>query len=187
MKLYIAAAALLTAFLLPAQNYRLPDRHAESHNRLLASQGNAGITVDNTTKYLEELLYDEEEPEFDIYEEGWDSRRVNCYANTTVPQRAVIDVSKFAMPHPGYITSPYGYRRRFRRMHKGVDLKLNIGDMVIDSLHSNDQAACAYATSSAAATATTSWCDTPTTSRPSTATSRHSASKKDSMSRPATP
>lgn len=34
------------------------------------------------------------------------------------------------MPHPGYITSPYGYRRRFRRMHKGVDLKLNIGDTV---------------------------------------------------------
>lgn len=130
MKLYIAAAALLTAFVLPAQNYRLPDRHAESHNKLLASQGNAGITVDNTTKYLEELLYDEDEPEFDIYEEGWDSKRVNCYANTSVPQRALIDVSKFAMPHPGYITSPYGYRRRFRRLHKGVDLKLNIGDTI---------------------------------------------------------
>ena len=34
------------------------------------------------------------------------------------------------MPHPGYITSPYGYRRRYRRMHKGVDLKVNIGDTI---------------------------------------------------------
>ncbi len=34
------------------------------------------------------------------------------------------------MPHPGYITSPYGYRKRFRRMHKGVDLKINMGDTI---------------------------------------------------------
>ena len=34
------------------------------------------------------------------------------------------------MPHPGYVTSPYGYRRRFRRMHKGIDLKANTGDTV---------------------------------------------------------
>jgi len=55
---------------------------------------------------------------------------VNCYNASQVPNSAVIDVTNFAMPHPGYITSPYGYRRRFRRMHKGVDLKLNIGDTV---------------------------------------------------------
>ena len=34
------------------------------------------------------------------------------------------------MPHPGYVTSPYGYRRRFRRMHKGIDLKANTGDTI---------------------------------------------------------
>lgn len=34
------------------------------------------------------------------------------------------------MPHPGYVTSPYGYRRRFRSMHKGIDLKANTGDTV---------------------------------------------------------
>ena len=41
-----------------------------------------------------------------------------------------IDVSEYSMPVPGYITSPYGYRKRFRRQHKGVDLKLHIGDTV---------------------------------------------------------
>lgn len=86
--------------------------------------------MENTTKYLEELFEEEEEPELDIYTEGWDSQAVNCYNAAQVPQTAVIDVTNFAMPHPGYITSPYGYRRRFRRMHKGVDLKLNIGDTV---------------------------------------------------------
>ena len=123
-------AAMLATAGLTAQTYKLPDRHAASHDNLLANQGNAGISVENTTKYLEELFNEEEEPEFDIYTEGWDSKRVNCYGNVSVPSSVQIDVSKFAMPHPGYITSPYGYRKRFRRMHKGVDLKLNIGDTV---------------------------------------------------------
>ena len=124
------STALLLAFGASAQNYQLPDRHASQHDQLLANQGNAGISVENTTKYLEELFNEEEEPEFDIYTEGWDSKLVNCYAGVAVPQTADIDVSKFAIPHPGYITSPYGYRKRFRRMHKGVDLKVNIGDTI---------------------------------------------------------
>lgn len=130
-KTIIAASLALATFLAcSAQDFRLPDRHAASHDNLLASQGNAGISVENTTRYLEELFNDEEEPELDIYTEGWESNRVNCYAGIDVPDHVQIDVSKFCMPHPGYITSPYGYRRRFRRMHKGVDLKLNIGDTV---------------------------------------------------------
>lgn len=129
-KLLTAAAALLLGFGLSAQTYQLPDRHASQHGALLANQGNAGIEVENTTKYLEELFNEEEEPEFDIYTEGWDSKLVNCYSGVSVPQTATIDVSRFSMPHPGYITSPYGYRKRFRRMHKGVDLKVNIGDTV---------------------------------------------------------
>lgn len=127
-----AAAAMLCAFSLSAEDleYRLPASHLANHNNLLANQGNAGISVENTSKYLEELFSEEEEPELDIYTEGWDSQAVNCYNAADVPNSAVIDVTNFAMPHPGYITSPYGYRKRFRRMHKGVDLKLNIGDTV---------------------------------------------------------
>lgn len=127
-----AAAVVLCGFGVMAEDleFRLPASHAASHDNLLANQGNAGISVENTSKYLEELFSEEEEPELDIYTEGWDSQAVNCYNASQVPNSAVIDVTNFAMPHPGYITSPYGYRRRFRRMHKGVDLKLNIGDTV---------------------------------------------------------
>ena len=132
MKITIIAltTALLLAFGATAQDYRLPDRHQSQHGQLLANQGNAGISVENTTKYLEELFNEEEEPEFDIYTEGWDSKLVNCYAGVSVPQTAEIDVSRFSMPTPGYITSPYGYRKRFGRQHKGVDLKVNIGDTI---------------------------------------------------------
>ncbi|MDE7119521.1 MAG: peptidoglycan DD-metalloendopeptidase family protein, partial [Muribaculaceae bacterium] len=61
---------------------------------------------------------------------GWNSKLVNAYAGKEVPQTQVIDVSEFHMPVPGFLTSPYGYRPRFRREHKGVDLTLHIGDTV---------------------------------------------------------
>ncbi|MDE6269439.1 MAG: peptidoglycan DD-metalloendopeptidase family protein [Muribaculaceae bacterium] len=124
------AALAIGAFAASAQNYQLPGQHHQQHGDLLANQSNTAAQVDNTQKYLEALFAEEEEPEFDIYTEGWESQHVNCYAGVEVPQTVDINVSKFAMPVPGYLTSPYGYRRRFRRMHKGVDLKVNIGDTV---------------------------------------------------------
>lgn len=134
IKQTIAAALFISAGILGVSaentNIRLPGQHMQQHGDLLANQGNAAIQLDNATKYLEELFSEEEEPEFDIYTEGWDSQAVNCYNAAQVPNTAVIDVTNFAIPHPGYITSPYGYRRRFRRMHKGVDLKLNVGDTI---------------------------------------------------------
>ena len=34
------------------------------------------------------------------------------------------------MPHNGMITSPYGYRQRFKRMHKGVDIGIKMNDTI---------------------------------------------------------
>lgn len=125
-----AAIALLAPLTAPAQEYRLPGQHQSQHSDLIASQSHGNLEVNNTTKYLEALFAEEEEPEFDLYTEGWESGLVNCYKNAVVPQTAVIDVSKYSMPHPGYITSPYGYRKRYRRMHKGIDIKVNTGDTI---------------------------------------------------------
>lgn len=129
---FTAATAIstLTSPGAQAQTIKLPGQHQSQHENLLAHQGNSAIQLDKTTKYLESLFKEEEEPEMDIYTEGWESNAVNCYAGMAVPNQAVIDVRRFHMPHPGYITSPYGYRRRFRRQHKGVDIKLNTGDTV---------------------------------------------------------
>ena len=127
----VSAAAIIAASAdADAQTIRLPGQHNAHHQDLLAHQNNAGLKVDNTTKYMELLFEEEEEPEHDIYTEGWESQYVNCYNGMAVPQTAKINVAKYHMPHPGYVTSPYGYRRRFRRMHKGIDLKANTGDTI---------------------------------------------------------
>lgn len=127
---FTLALGMMCGGLASAQTFRLPGEHNKQHNTLIASQSHGNLEVENTQKYLEALFAEEEEPELDIYTEGWESGFVNCYRNAMVPQTATIDVSKFAMPHAGYVTSPYGYRRRFRRMHKGIDLKANIGDTI---------------------------------------------------------
>ena len=127
--LFITAASAAVA---SAQTLRVPDAHKAEHDNLIARQENIGnqISSKDTQAFLDNLFKDEEEPELDIYNEGWNSRSVNAYAGMAVPDTKVIDVSEFAMPCPGYVTSPYGYRRRFRREHKGIDLKLQIGDTV---------------------------------------------------------
>lgn len=126
--LIASALAASLPLLASAQEYRLPGQHSQQKADLLAMQENVSalnLTVNNYINFDEE-----EEPELDIYTEGWDSKLVNCYAGVNVPQSVDINVANFCMPHPGYITSPYGFRRKFRRMHKGVDLKLNVGDTV---------------------------------------------------------
>jgi len=132
-RITITLALALGAFLsVGAQTYRLPGAHTAEHRDLIAGQINVGdqIKVEDTQQFLDQLFKDEEEPEADIYTEGWESQSVNCYRNAIVPQTKDIDVKNFSMPCPGYMTSPYGYRKRFRRQHKGVDLKLNTGDTV---------------------------------------------------------
>lgn len=127
--LLITAASAAVA---SAQTLRVPDAHKAEHDNLIARQENIGnqISSKDTQAFLDNLFKDEEEPELDIYNEGWNSRSVNAYAGMAVPDIKTIDVSEFAMPCPGYVTSPYGYRRRFRREHKGIDLKLQTGDTV---------------------------------------------------------
>lgn len=131
-KLLFILGITFTSQVISAQSYHLPGIHTEEHNNLLARQQNIDhqIKVEDTQQYLNNIFKEEEEPELDIYTEGWDSKRVNPFNEADVPQTAVIDVTHFVIPHPGYVTSPYGYRKRFRRQHKGIDLKVYIGDTI---------------------------------------------------------
>lgn len=129
---YIIVALLVCCLALNvnAQSYRLPGQHAQQSQNRIASQNTSrpNALVTPTINYLD--FEEESEPEGDLYEYGWNSNMVNCYGNMQVPDHAVIDVRNFSMPHPGYLTSPYGWRERFKRMHKGVDLHANIGDTI---------------------------------------------------------
>lgn len=110
-----------------------PAAHSRQHSDLIAGQLNLDnqIKVKDTEQFLDNFFPDEEEPEMDIYTEGWDSQAVNCYNGMDVPDEMLLDLRGFHMPTaPTYVTSPYGYRKRFRRMHKGIDLKVHIGDTI---------------------------------------------------------
>lgn len=61
----------------------------------------------------------------------WDTERVHCYDASMVPEHFRIDLRGFHMPTPSrVITSNYGYRATFGRMHKGLDIKVYTGDTI---------------------------------------------------------
>ena len=128
--LIILGIALLSASGLSAQKIKSNSPHSDIHKNLLANQSSTKDQIrlieDNT--FVD--LVDEPEPELDIYEEGWNSKRVNPFKESDVPDKKVIDVSNYFMPVPGRITSNYGYRARFGRMHKGVDLQIRSNDTI---------------------------------------------------------
>lgn len=130
--LAVVVIMAMTANHVAAQNLQSAKNNSRMHANLLARQSRIQdqIKLEEAQKYASQL-YEEEEPEPDIYTEGWESDRVNPYKNANVPQTKVIDVRGFHMPIKGnYITSPYGYRPAFRRTHKGVDMRSAVGDTV---------------------------------------------------------
>ena len=134
---------LLTLISLPAlaqtivqgsssSNSSKPSPHAAMHQQLLAKQQ---THADEQVQLVEhytflDLIDDDLEPELDIYTEGWNSKSVNPFKESDVPDSQIIDVTGHFMPCPGFITSNYGYRRKFGRMHKGVDLKIQSNDTI---------------------------------------------------------
>ncbi len=132
-RLYLALTAItLFALSISAQNMQTASSFSKKHNDLLAKQNRVKdqIRVQEAQKYAADL-YEECEPEPDIYTEGWDSGLVNCYKDANVPNSKVIDVRHYVIPIKGnYVTSHYGYRPQFGRTHKGIDLRSAIGDTV---------------------------------------------------------
>jgi len=114
-----------------AQSLKLPASHTKQHNRLLAHQRPFNKTLRDKSK---DRINDEiirREADSDIFGQYWESDRVNPYgSNVVIPGKKDIDVSGFVMPAIGPVTSPYGWRARFGRMHRGTDIALKVGDTV---------------------------------------------------------
>lgn len=113
-----------------AQKITSKNPHSQAHKELLAARAKSDDQIKLIEKNTFIDLIDDLEPEPDIYTEGWNSKSVNPFKEADVPNSKVIDVTGFHMPVPGKLTSPYGYRARFGRMHKGVDLALRSNDTV---------------------------------------------------------
>ena len=113
-----------------AQTINSKAAHSNAHKQLLAkaAESKDQIKLVDKNSYID--LMDDLEPEIDIFTEGWNSKSVNPFKESEVPNSKVIDVTGYYMPVPGKVTSNYGYRARFGRMHKGVDLALRTNDTV---------------------------------------------------------
>ena len=128
----IAALLLLTSFSLGAAAQTIVSKspHSDAHKQLLANQAKSKDQIRLVEKNTFIDLIDDIEPEPDIYTEGWNSKAVNPFKESEVPDTKVIDVRGYFMPVPGKMTSNYGYRKRFGRMHKGIDLAIKNNDTI---------------------------------------------------------
>lgn len=105
--------------------------HARAHKGLMAKATTSKDRIELSKATMHELGFEDIEPEIDIYTEGWNSKRVNPFNDAQVPNSDVINLRGFAMPTKARIvTSNYGYRKRFGRMHKGMDIGIRSNDTI---------------------------------------------------------
>lgn len=69
-------------------------------------------------------------PAYSLYPD-WNNEYVHAYGNSVaIPDSFRIGLTGFCMPTPNTrVTSPFG--PRWRRMHNGLDVKVNIGDTIV--------------------------------------------------------
>lgn len=86
--------------------------------------------IDSVALHRQIVREQMEHPGYGLYP-TWNNDQVHVYGNVAVPDTFVIDLRGFSMPTKNQqITSKFGYRRRFRRQHKGMDVKVQIGDTI---------------------------------------------------------
>ena len=120
----------LQAQLMNEQISQLMADRVNNHNKGIAVREVASIDIllleEELLRY-ESLMF----PADELYG-FWDTLRVNPYGNRQVayPDTFNVDCSTFVLPidHSIKVTSAYGVRGR--RMHNGIDLKLQTGDTV---------------------------------------------------------
>ena len=86
-------------------------------------------TVDSLALQKQIRAEQSEYPALSLYP-NWNNQYVHAYGNAIIPDTYTIDLTGFHMPTPSTkITSPFG--PRWRGMHNGLDLKVNIGDTIV--------------------------------------------------------
>ena len=110
-------------------------KYKQRHSRMNANNLYAdGIKIKRDLSILKEVqeervLAADEIPAEDLYSGIWNNRYVNAYRSIeNIPDTFTVNLANFTMPTMGHITSNFGPRRR--RMHYGIDLKVQTGDTI---------------------------------------------------------
>lgn len=132
-KIWLSVLAAFSIFFAQAKDDVVPVIHRDIHKQLQAIQEESQsfqalvdsvMSVDDIEEEAFELF-----PALDLYASWSDATNGPLWdATGQIPATLDIDVSSFQAPTIGMITSPFGWRRR--RMHKGVDVKVYIGDTI---------------------------------------------------------
>lgn len=118
---------------------RVELKYKQRHSRLNAENLYAdGIKIKRDLSLLKEIqeeriLGEDEIPAEELYSSIWNNRYVNAYRSIEeIPDTFRVNLDNFTMPSMGYVTSNYGMRGRGRhkRMHYGIDLKVQTGDTI---------------------------------------------------------
>lgn len=122
-------------------NNRSEVKYKQRHSSLIANAGDKkelyadGIKIKRDLSILEEIqaeriLSEDEIPAEDLYGGMWSNQYVHVYGSLeNRPDTFKIDLDNFTMPiSQGHVTSNFG--KRGRRMHNGIDLKVQVGDTI---------------------------------------------------------
>ena len=131
----IVMLILMVAIMHVGLSYAQPTRlNAQEHHALMQQNLIAYnklipqiMNVVDSSLVLNQLLNKESDLDA-MMADGWDEQWLETYSTKNPKDTFAIDVKEHCIPVPGHVTSAYGWR--WGRMHKGIDLKLYVGDTV---------------------------------------------------------
>jgi len=99
-------------------------------NKIIVRTKDGDVVYKIAPQFLLDTNLINHHPADSIYRFLWTDERVNPYGTMfdSLKDDVHIPMAGFRLPHPGYVTSPYGWRRH--RMHKGTDIKVQVGDSI---------------------------------------------------------
>ena len=116
----ISVVALLALTTVPSFGQDLLARQAPVDHRMKS--------IDTLAVSHYRMMEDRENPSAELYQ---DFSNKYAHRRTALPEHFRIDLRHFCMPTPSrVVTSNFGYRASFGRQHKGMDIKVYIGDTI---------------------------------------------------------